>query len=182
MTSNQAFESESMIGINVLPGQKIQFQVNYNEVRPIQLQKCSNIRGSLMEDCMDRYLTDLMMNDKGCTWPWIQNNSIICSNSNGLDVSSSKSSLIKDSICNANISCNSLIHPTISSRNILKSASPDYGDNSFYFPSRILVSTEYHIYPFLSFVAEVGGYFTVLLGFSVMDLVTYGYLYSKSNK
>ena len=42
---------------------------------------------------------------------------------------------------------------------------------TFYFPKLVLVSTEDYVYPFLVFLAEVGGASTILLSLSIYDCI-----------
>ena len=61
----------------------------------------------------------------------------------------------------------------IGAKNVKKSEDTTKSQQSFYFPSRVVVNEELLLYPLLSMISEVGGYVGLLLGVSILQGVLY---------
>ncbi len=61
----------------------------------------------------------------------------------------------------------------IGAKNSLKNSSVSTSQQSFYYPSRVVVNEELYLYPLLSMLSEWGGYVGLMLGVSILQGVLY---------
>ena len=142
------------------------FQLDYDVFHMLN-QGCSNDANYEKDDCLDSTIFEESIKKVGCTWPWLKNQSKICTD----ETKSQEAKDIGTDILKGNIatdcpdSC-SYIKATYSTRMMGSTAH----FIKFSFPQSIKVFEAYYDYDEISLIAEVGGYVGLFLGWSVFQL------------
>ena len=128
--------------------------------------------------CMYDTLTKLMMNEVGCTVPYLPNvKDKICT-----DYESARKAFdihwfrVTNQQHDCQAPCTYILTELSKSSNYYTAKT---NDNStifkVYFQENISLSKEDYIFPFLSLVADLGAYLTILLGVSLLDAISFMY-------
>lgn len=124
------------------------------------------------DDCMYNEMKKIMLEQVGCTVPWIPDKSNICIEEDerkaAFEVYQQNRRNQRDICPNGCLSTNMYFGPPVTGINNEDRADIAWG--VFYFRRDIKVSTEYFLYSLLSMVAEIGGYVGLLLGASLVNL------------
>ena len=131
--------------------------------------KCASNSEKYYDECMYDNLYQLMMNEIGCTVPWVNNKTDICS-----DLESSKKAyrIYEENRRNQNNICPDSCNFTEVNLSppILENCHESVAKVVFYFKQDIKTSHEYLIYTELSMLAEIGGYVGLMLGISFVNI------------
>ena len=181
-------------------GEKIQAQVNSHAVRQLDKENkdphgshthethgvtrmskghattCSKLSYA---GCIYNQLTALMMEqtEDNCTAPWFpgpwMNNSKICTKDKDINTTFwIYWNRVTNRMEDCNRPCNQLVL-NIGGKNTEKTTNNTISNFYLYFASNSQQSQEHDLYPFLSMMAEIGGYLGLLLGYSCLDLASY---------
>lgn len=124
------------------------------------------------DTCIYQTLTDLMLDQVGCTVPWLPDKSKICvleEARKNVTVIYQANRRNQQNICpNSCLFTNMYFGPPVTG--LANEEESDIGRAIFYFRRDIKTTTEYFLYSPLSMLAEIGGYVGLLLGMSLFKL------------
>ena len=124
------------------------------------------------DECMYKTMQKLMLEQVGCTVPWIPDKSNICVEEGkrkaAFEVYQQNRRNQKDICPNSCLFTNMYFGPPVTGQNNEERSKFAWG--VFYFRRDIKVTTEYFLYSLLSMAAEIGGYVGLLLGASLVNI------------
>ena len=131
--------------------------------------KCVSNPETEYDHCITEKMYQLMMNETGCTVPWVTNKNKICS-----DKTSSKKAfqIYQENRRNQNGICPNSCNFTDVNLGppIIENGKNSIARIVFYFKQDVKTSHEYLIYTELSMLAEIGGYVGLMLGISFVNI------------
>jgi hypothetical protein len=124
------------------------------------------------DDCMYTKMHKLMIDEVGCTVPWLPDKSKICvqptKRTQAFDVYQKNRRNQQDICPNSCLFTNMYFGPPVTGINGPERSELAWG--VFYFRRDIKTTNEYILYTLLSMAAEIGGYVGLLLGASLVNL------------
>lgn len=169
--SGQFLNLNGRMGSKIYPGDTIENQVSFVDVRMLQKE---DFRGNLMcsresyDGCIYGVMTRLMMQSYGCTSPWVIDQKIC---TRGPQVHGAFM-ISYDRVTNQFKDCLApcdFFMITVGARNLEHRPNDTFSIQRYSFPQRVLLTQEHYLYPFLTLAAEIGGYVGLLLGISLMN-------------
>ena len=168
--SDQFYSPNSRTRAVATIGTQSKYTVSHEVIT--QLEKPGNCL-AISEKCYDRCITEkmyeLMINETGCTVPWVSDKNKICSN---LNSSKRAYQIYSENRRNQNNICSNSCNFTDVNLNppIIENRQNLIAKTAFYFKRDIKTSNEYFIYTQLHMIAEIGGYVGLMLGVSFINI------------
>jgi hypothetical protein len=126
------------------------------------------------DDCMYTTMHQLMMEEVGCTVPWLSNKSNICvqplKRKQAFEVYQNNRRNQQDICPNSCLFTNMYFGPPVTGINVPERS--HFGNAVFYFRRDIKTTNEYLLYTLLSMAAEIGGYVGLLLGAALVNVAS----------
>ena len=157
--------------VKLKPGKTFKIAVTYEIVQlDSRTGVCQDYEGqNTFDSCMDKGLQDVMMREVGCTVPFISNRSQVCGAG-----SEEKRLQAFAAYQNNRRNQDMLCANPCGFMNIYFGPPVEEEDNQtriiMYFRRDVKVTSEYYLISLVSMIAEIGGYASLLLGFSLFNL------------
>ena len=151
-------------------GTESKYTVSHEVITQLEKSgKCIAITEKHYDHCMIEKMEELMINETGCTVPWVTDKNKICTD---LDSSKKVYQIYTENRRNQNDICpNSCNFTDVNlSPPIVENHQDSIAGIVFYFKQDIKTSHEYYIYTELSMIAEIGGYVGLMLGISFVNI------------
>lgn len=156
-------------------GHFVKIAVNHEVVQNLGNDGTCVENYGIMEDfdaCMYDKMQELMLEEIGCTVPWLPNKTSICTDENkrkiAFDIYQKNRRNQKDICPNSCLFTNMYFGPPVTG--LQNAELSNIARAVFYFRRDIKFTKEYYLYSGLSMVAEIGGYVGLLLGVSLFKL------------
>ena len=171
--TGQFLSPNSRSRVDVEKGKFIKIAISHEVVQLLAGEQFSNCDPDLNYDnCMYMNLYDLMMEEVGCTVPWLPRKDNICNDPIESKIAFEvyqQNRRNQEYICPKScLSTNMYFGPPVTGNN--DPVRQQFAWGVFYFRRDIKTSTEYELYSFLSMAAEIGAYVGLLLGASLLNL------------
>ena len=191
--SGQFLSPNSRSRVDVALGYFTKIAINHEVVQMLggeDFSTCVDSFGAYQDfdACMYNQMQELMINQVGCTVPWIPDKSKICTESGksktAFEIYQQNRRNQKDICPNSCLFTNMYFGPPVTGQN--NKARQNVAWGVFYFRRDIKVTKEYILYSLLSLAAEIGGYVGLLLGASLVNIgqinnVLLDYFYGDEN-
>ena len=166
------------MGYKIYPGEVAQVQVGYEDLRMVPKigsdgggETC--ISNATYDDCMYAALERHMFNGtrSGCVAPWVFSERPICRLKHDINATFWTAwNRVTNQLNDCSDPCESLFI-NVGGKNLRSEKDQEYGELYLYFAPKVVISQEHYLYDFVTFMAEVGGYVGLLLGFSFAHLL-----------
>lgn len=172
----QFLSPNSRSRVDVEKGKFVKIAINHEVVQLLSGEDFGNCVDNYGNDgsfdsCMYSNLHRLMMEQVGCTVPWLPDKSNICTQESkrkeAFDVYQANRRNQKDICPNSCLFTNMYFGPPVTGVNGVERQNVAWG--VFYFRRDIKTTNEYLLYTLLSMLAEIGGYVGLLLGASLVE-------------
>ena len=173
----QFLSPNSRSRVDVDKGKFVKIAINHEVVQLLSGEDFGNCVDNFGNDgsfdsCMYSNLYEMMMEEVGCTVPWLPDKSNICTDKakrdKAFEVYQANRRNQKDICPNSCLFTNMYFGPPVTGVNGVERE--NYAWGIFYFRRDIKTTTEYLLYTLLSMIAEIGGYVGLLLGASLVNL------------
>ena len=165
------------MGHKMYKGRKVYTKINYVDFHQLQKDLENGMKScgkEVYNNCMYSKLFELMKNEteQNCTVPWIQDNKNICTKPEDINTTFW---IYWNRVTNQMNDCLPPCHQLlvdVGAKEITEMKDNKTSTVLFYFPPRLLKSTEHYLYTILTMLAEIGGYMGLLLGYSLFNFAT----------
>jgi hypothetical protein len=173
----QFLSPNSRSRVDVATGKFVKIAINHEVVQLLSgsdFGTCVDNYGKSkdFDDCMYTKMYQLMMDEVGCTVPWLHNKSNICveltQRKQAFEVYQKNRRNQQDICPKSCLFTNMYFGPPVTGIQGPEKSKIGYG--VFYFRRDIKTTNEYQLYTLLSMAAEIGGYVGLLLGASLVNL------------
>ena len=173
----QFLSPNSRSRVDVDKGKFVKIAINHEVVQLLSGEEFGNCVDNYGNDgdfdsCMYTKLHKMMMDEVGCTVPWMPDKSNICVQEDkrkaAFEVYQQNRRNQKDICPNSCLFTNMYFGPPVTGDNGADRL--QYAWGVFYFRRDIKTTTEYLLYTLLSMLAEIGGYVGLLLGASLVNI------------
>ena len=168
--SEQFYSPNSRTRAVASMGTESKYTVSHEVITQLEKPgKCIAITKKYYDRCIIEKMHELMINETGCTVPWVTDKNEICSNLNSSKIAFQ---IYTENRRNQNNICpNSCNFTDINlSPPIVENDQNSIARIVFYFKQDIKTSHEYLTYTELSMIAEIGGYVGLMLGISFVNI------------
>ena len=154
-------------------GTKSKYTVSHEVITQLEKSgksgKCVSVTENHYDQCIIEKMQELMINETGCTVPWVTDKNKTCSEPN---LSKRAFQIYQENRRNQNGICPNSCNFTDVNLNppIVENRQKSTAETVFYFKRDIKTSNEYFLYTELSMIAEIGGYVGLMLGVSFINI------------
>ena len=175
--TDQFLDQAGRMRSKVYRGEVIQYLIKYEDIELLEKPNIKNIvdetcSHNSYDACLYRKVNEYMRasTNDNCTAPWISTNENVCTS---LDDITESYRIWKNTVENdvgvCPIPCH-FVSVNVDAKDSHETAetNTNLAISTFYFPSAITKSTEHEIYDLLRVFGEIGGYISLLLGYSAL--------------